>query len=71
MEIAAFKDKSRIRPFRLECLELESLFDENLIFWIPESKPYQPINFQQKKSSYERDIIFLRQPINSVSRQVL
>ena len=40
-------------------------------FWIHDSKTYHPSKFQKIKGWYERDIIFLRQPINSISRQVL
>ena len=41
------------------------------LFWIPDSKTYQPTKFQQKTSSYERDMIFIRWHMNSASRQVL
>jgi hypothetical protein len=61
-----------IRPLLLEYLELEtSICCKNQCFWIPDSKTYQPIKFEQKMSSYERDISFLRQPINSANIQVL
>jgi hypothetical protein len=33
-------------------------------FWMLDSKTYQPTKLHQKISSYERDMIFLRQPIN-------
>jgi hypothetical protein len=39
--------------------------------WIPESKTYQHTQFQQKKSSYERDMRFLRWQMKPASRQVL
>ena len=59
MEITAFKVKSRILPvltfdhFNLNILSYRSPFDAN-------SKTYQPTKFQQKTSSYERDMLFLR-----------
>jgi len=40
-------------------------------FWISDSKTYPPAKLQQKKSSYERYMSFLSQPINSASKQVL
>ena len=39
--------------------------------WILDSNIYQPIKFQLKRSSYEINMSFLRQYINSASRQVL
>jgi hypothetical protein len=38
-------------------------------FWIPDSKTYQSTKFQQTKSSYKRDKIFLRWHMNSTSNR--
>jgi len=40
-------------------------------YWILDLNTYQPTKFQQKKSLYEIYMIFLKQLINSASRQVL
>ena len=40
------------------------------LFWMPYSKIYKRSKFQQKKISYEGDMIFQRWQLNSVSKQV-
>jgi hypothetical protein len=72
MKIAVFKDKSCIRPFRLEYLELEkSIWYKLNCFGFLTRRPTSLPSFNRKKSSYEGDMIFLRRLINSTSRQVL
>jgi len=76
MEISTSKDKSHILSvltlvFWLEYLELEKSIWCKLNFFIFLTQiPINLPNFN-RNSSYEGDIIFLRQPINSVSKQVL
>ena len=74
MEIAAFKDKYCILSVlifdhsNLNILRLRSPFDANSILldsWLKEISTYQISTYS--KSSYERDMIFLRQPINSTT----
>ena len=72
MEIAVFKDKSYIRSFRLEYLELKkSIWFKLNCFGFLTRRPTSLPSFSRKKSSYEKYIIFLRRLINSASRQVL
>jgi hypothetical protein len=40
------------------------------LFWITDSKAYKLSKLQQKKMSYEGDIIFQRWQLNSASKQV-
>jgi len=61
-----------LRAFRLEYLELKKFIWCKLnCFEFLIQRPIILPNVSRKKSSYERNIIFLRQPINSASRHIL
>jgi hypothetical protein len=59
-------------PFRLEYLKLEKSIRCKLnVFGFLTWRPINLPNFSRKKSSYERDMIFLRWHINLASKHVL
>jgi len=61
-----------LQPFRLEYLKLEKFIWCKLIFFgFLTQRPIFLPNFSRKWSSYEKDMIFLRELINFSSRQVL
>ena len=61
MKIAVFKDKSCIRPFRLEYLELEkSIWYKLNCFGFLTRRPTSLPSFSRKKSSYEGNMIFFK-----------
>jgi hypothetical protein len=66
MEIAAFKDKSRIMPMLtfghsdLNILSYKSPFDVNLILLDSLLEDLPDYQIQKKKISYERDMSFIR-----------
>jgi hypothetical protein len=66
MEIAAFKDKSRIMPMLtfshsyLNILSYKSPFDANLILLDSLLEDLPDYQIQKKKISYKRDMSFIR-----------
>ena len=77
MEITAFKVKSRNLPVLPSARPTwisgatEVQLMQTQCFWIPDTKTYQRLKCQQKKMSYDGDMIFQRWQLNSTSKQIL
>jgi len=76
MEITTFKVKSRNLPVLtfdhsdLNIWSYKVQLMQTQLCWIPDAKVYKRSKLQQKKMSYEGDMIFQRWQLNSASKQV-